>query len=161
MRSILCLFMISMCLGCTKSDDLEDITEVEMDSTVVCINSLEQLETLNNGLDTFNITRIVLDDDSEIMADGQNLSVVYSIKPTSGGNSLFDSSLNIKVNEEDIIKTYTATVWSKGCRNGHDAQGSYTNLISGTTVYKVNTYFNWVARPYGAGGPRIKYLVLD
>lgn len=162
MRSILCLSMILLCLvGCTKSIDLEDITEVETDSTVVCINSIEQLKSLNNGLDTLNITRIVLEDDSEVITDGQNLSVVYSVKPSSGGNSLFDSALNIRVKEDDVIKTYYSNVWSKGCRNNQDVQGAYTNLTKGTAIYKVNTYFNWVVRPYGAGGPRIKYLVVD
>lgn len=161
MRSSLCLSMILVFLGCTKSNDLEDITEVELDSMAVCIGSLDQLKGLNNGIDTFNISRVVLEDDSEVITDGQNLSVVYSARPSSGGSSLFDSSLNIRVKEDDVIKTYYSNVWSKGCRNGLDVQGAYSNLMRGSTIYKVNTFFNWTIKPYGADGPRIKYLVVD
>jgi hypothetical protein len=161
MRSILLVCVILVTLGCTKSNDLEDIVLGELDSTEVCIHSLEQLKMLNSGLDTFNVIRVILEDGSEVTADGQNLSVGYGVRPSSGGNSLFDSSLNIRVTEGDVIQTYNSNVWSKGCRNGQDVQGPYTNLLKGAVIYKVNTYFNWIVRPYGAGGPHIKYLVVD
>ena len=161
MRSILCLSMILICLGCTRSNDLVDVSPIAADSIRICINSMEQLKSLNNGLDTFKVSRVVLEDDSEVVTDGQNLSVVYSVQPSSGGSSLFDSALTIRVKEDDVIKTYYSNVWSKGCRNGQEVQGYYTNLLRGTTIYNVNTFFNWTVRPFGAVGPRIKYLAVD
>lgn len=161
MKRIFYAGMILIFVGCTKSDEIVLPDPVVLDTIAVCINSREDLNSLNNGLDTFKVTRVILEDDTEVATDGPDLSAEYIVKATSGGNSLFDSTLIIKVAEGDIVKTYTATVWSKGCKYTQQSSDLYTNLNSEGVIYKVNTYFNWVVQPYGAGGPRIKYLVVN